>query len=195
MHPLPVALQAFALVISTATAVTGIATGDPALPTRGLPGQAGVPPLIRAADDRGRPAPSRGFVWPLDPVPAVVREFEAPPQPWAAGHRGVDLSAEAGQQVRAAGAGVVSYSGTIVGRGVVAVTHANGWKTTYEPVDQRVPTGTHVAAGDPIGVIATAPAHCAPRACLHWGLLIAADVYRDPLTLVKIGRPILLPLG
>ncbi len=31
-------------------------------------------------------------VWPLDPEPDVTRGFEPPPGPWAAGHRGVDLT-------------------------------------------------------------------------------------------------------
>ncbi|TWP35550.1 M23 family metallopeptidase [Leekyejoonella antrihumi] len=140
-------------------------------------------------------APGHGYVWPLTPQPQVVRGFEPPPQPWAAGHRGADLLGEAGQVVHAAGPGTVSFSGAIAGVGVVSVTHPNGWRTTYEPVDDRAATGTKVAAGARIGALASAGSHCAPRSCLHWGLLVAADTYRDPLTLLEDRRPILLPLG
>ncbi|MGH2179960.1 hypothetical protein, partial [Enterococcus faecalis] len=44
-----------------------------------------VPPPVPAAV----PAPLWG--WPLAGVPAVTRRFDAPPTPYAAGHRGVDL--------------------------------------------------------------------------------------------------------
>ena len=49
-------------------------------------------------------------VWPLDPRPDVVRPFEPPPHPYAAGHRGVDLAGSPGQAVHASLAGTVGYS-------------------------------------------------------------------------------------
>ncbi|AKU16407.1 murein hydrolase activator EnvC family protein [Luteipulveratus mongoliensis] len=143
----------------------------------------------------GRPAPAHGYVWPLDPQPEVVRAFEPPPLPWSPGHRGVDLRGHPGQVVRSAGAGRVVYSGVIAGRGVVSVEHSGGWRTTYEPLDSRVNVGTTLAAGSTIGHLATSGSHCAPGACLHWGLLTAPDTYRDPLQLLGARRPVLLPLG
>ncbi|GAB3594044.1 hypothetical protein GCM10027446_17280 [Angustibacter peucedani] len=143
-----------------------------------------------------RPAPVRSWGWPLAPRPAVVRPFRAPPTPWGAGHRGVDLAAAIGQPVLAAGAGRVTFSGVVAGRGVVVVTHAAGLRTSYEPLGRRVPTGRAVHAGDPLGVVADAGmlGHCAPAACVHWGLRDGAR-YLDPLTLVGRGPPVLLPLG
>ncbi|NHN54331.1 M23 family metallopeptidase [Calidifontibacter sp. DB0510] len=141
------------------------------------------------------PAPAHGYVWPLDPQPQVVRRFEQPPARWAAGHRGVDLLGSPGQQVRSAGGGVVVWSGMLAGRGVVSVRHPNGWRTTYEPVDRRAPPGTVVTPGAAIGSLATTGGHCLPRACLHWGLLVGKDSYRDPLTLLGDQRVVLLPLG
>lgn len=141
-----------------------------------------------------RVASERGFVWPLAPRPAVVRRFEQPKTQWSSGHRGVDLSAAVGQVVLSAGDGVVSFSGVIAGRGVITVRHSDGLRTTYEPVDQRLASGTVVHRRDPIGTISSAAGHCAPITCLHWGAIVG-QLYRDPLSLLGLGRPILLPLG
>ena len=138
---------------------------------------------------------SRGrFTWPLSPAPAVLRRFERPPHPWAHGHRGVDLLAAAGQPVLSAGEGIVAFSGVIAGRGVITVRHSGRLRTTYNPVDDRLLSGTVVHRGDRIGVLSPAPGHCAPLTCLHWGA-ISRGSYQDPLSLLGIGRPILLPLG
>jgi murein DD-endopeptidase MepM/ murein hydrolase activator NlpD len=96
--------------------------------------------------------------------------------------------------VLSAGEGVVAFSGVIAGRGVITVRHAGGLRTTYEPVDHRLASGTVVHPGTPIGVVSAAPGHCAPRVCLHWGA-VEGQIYRDPLSLLGFGRPILLPLG
>ena len=141
-----------------------------------------------------RVASHRGFVWPLAPRPTVLRPYEQPRTPWSSGHRGVDLSTTVGQVVVSAGDGVVSFSGVIAGRGVITVRHSGGLRTTYEPVDQRLLAGAVVHRGDPIGTISSAAGHCAPITCLHWGA-IAGQLCRDPLSLLGLGRPILLPLG
>jgi len=139
-------------------------------------------------------APRSGFVWPLFPRPAILRRFEQPRSQWSSGHRGVDLSATVGQAVFSAGEGVVAFSGVIAGRGVVTVRHSGGLRTTYEPVDQRLASAIVVHRGTTIGVISSTPGHCVPLTCLHWGA-IAGQLYRDPLSLLGFGRPILLPLG
>jgi murein DD-endopeptidase MepM/ murein hydrolase activator NlpD len=135
-----------------------------------------------------------GFGWPLDGVPAVVRRFDPPPQPWLPGHRGVDLAASPGATVRAAGPGTVAFAGTVAGRGVVSVQHANGLRTTYEPVEPSVVAGAAVAAGAPVGVLAAGHAGCPVAACLHWGLR-RGEVYLDPLALLGFVRVRLLPLN
>jgi murein DD-endopeptidase MepM/ murein hydrolase activator NlpD len=131
-------------------------------------------------------------VWPLRPEPPVVRGFDPPDDPWGAGHRGVDLLGTVGQPVGAALSGRVSWAGVLAGRGVVVVDHG-GTRTTYEPVDATVEIGAGVAAGAPIGTLALAGSHCAPRACLHWGWL-EGETYLDPLRLVGAGPVRLLPL-
>lgn len=131
-------------------------------------------------------------VWPLVPEPDVVRPFEPPPAPWAAGHRGVDLAGHAGQVVRAALGGTVGFVGSIGGKPVVTVIHG-ARRTTYEPVVATAVRGQEVSAGDPLGRLVVADSHCFPAACLHWGLIRGVD-YLDPLSLVGAGPIRLLPL-
>src|SRR5690349_9920713 len=114
------------------------------------------------------PVPHPSYSWPLAP-PRVTRRFEAPPQPWLAGHRGVDLAGTPGTQVRAAAAGTVVYAGPLAGRGVVSVLHAGGLRSTYEPVTPSVTTGDAVTAGQPLGILDTGHPGCPAPACLHWG--------------------------
>jgi murein DD-endopeptidase MepM/ murein hydrolase activator NlpD len=121
--------------------------------------------------------------WPLEPQPEVLRRFDPPPGPFAAGHRGVDLAGRVGQQVRSAGPGVVAFAGPVAGRGVVSVTHPGGLRTTYEPVAATVAAGDRVEVGAVLGVLTAAPGHCLPGTCLHWGLR-RGEVYLDPLGLL-----------
>ncbi|KQV72856.1 hypothetical protein ASC64_19640 [Nocardioides sp. Root122] len=150
----------------------------------------------------GLPGPAHGArvepvgAWPLDPEPEVVRGFEPPPGPWAAGHRGVDMAGRPGQAVRAALPGTVGFVGSIGGKPVVTVLHG-GRRTTYEPVVASVVRGRTVAAGDVLGRLTATDSHCFPAACLHWGLIRGTgdgQEYLDPLTLVGSGPVRLLPL-
>jgi murein DD-endopeptidase MepM/ murein hydrolase activator NlpD len=86
----------------------------------------------------------------------------------------------------------VTFAGNVAGRGVVAVGHQGGLRTTYEPVSPGVRAGDRVLAGAVLGVLAVGQ-HC-PRSCLHWGAL-RGDTYLDPLTLLRPpAPPVLLPL-
>jgi murein DD-endopeptidase MepM/ murein hydrolase activator NlpD len=134
------------------------------------------------------------FRWPLSPRPVVHRRFDQPRDQWSPGHRGVDLVAAVGQPVLSAGNGVVAFSGVIAGRGVITIRHPGGLRTTYQPVEGRLRPGTLVHRGSRIGVISATAGHCVPLTCLHWGA-ISGRTYRDPLSLLGAGRPILLPLG
>lgn len=147
---------------------------------------------LPAAADWWQPAPAREGVWPLLPRPQVVRGFDPPSSRWGAGHRGVDLLGHAGQPVRSALGGTVTFAAPLAGRGVVVIEHG-GLRTTYEPVRASVSVGDVVGAGGVIGTLRTAQSHCFPRACLHWGLRRGED-YLDPLTLVGAGPVRLLPL-
>ena len=153
-----------------------------------LASQAAAGPVPRA------PVPVAGFGWPLGGTPKVVRRFDPPPQPWLAGHRGVDLAGEPGAPVLAAGAGTVVFAGMLAGRGVVSIDHVNGLRTTYEPVLASITAGAAVGRGSRIGALEPGHPDCREAACLHWGLR-RGEVYLDPLTLLGSGRVRLLPLA
>lgn len=157
------------------------------------PGAVGVAPRSPAGDLPLAPVRAGSFRWPLDGAPRVVRRFDPPPSPWLPGHRGVDLAAEAGDPVRASGPGTVHFAGWVGGRRVVSVTHADGLRITYEPVEPTVRTGQAVAAGAQLGTLAAGHPGCRAPACLHWGLR-RGEEYLDPLALLGLGRVRLLPL-
>jgi murein DD-endopeptidase MepM/ murein hydrolase activator NlpD len=122
----------------------------------------------------------------------VVRPFQPPSTPYGPGHRGVDLGSTAGSTVLAAGDGVVAFAGRIADRELVSVQHADGIRTTYEPVAPLVATGDVVRRGQPIGVLWAGHPECAAAACLHWGAK-RGETYLDPLRLLGRGPVRLLP--
>ncbi|RXS80994.1 M23 family metallopeptidase [Streptomyces sp. TM32] len=161
-------------------------------------GRPGAPAAAEAAGLLGHPAraepstgPSAGErSWPVaGPAgirPTVLRGWDPPPSPWAAGHRGVDLASSAGAEVRAAAPGRVMYAGTVAGRGVLTIEVSRSGRpplrTTYEPVRPTARKGQHVTAGQRVAVLQRGPFHCrAP--CLHWGLR-RGKTYLDPLSLL-----------
>ena len=168
-------------ILLAVAGLTGLASlaPAPAAPVAPRPGTAGSPAVA--------------YGWPLAPEPAVLRRFAIGPRPWSPGHRGVDLAAAPRQAVLSAGTGVVTFAGVVAGRGVVAVGHPGGLRTTYEPLTPGVRAGDTVLAGAVLGALAPG-GHC-PRACLHWGAL-RGDAYVDPLTLLRPpAPPVLLPLA
>ena len=172
------------------------------LPTRSRSAYAAAAP----PRDSHRPPRTQGWTWPLAPprapAPCHRPRFEPPAKRWQTGHRGVDLLGGPGQEVLAAGGGLVSYAGPLFGRPVVAVDHTapgrDTLRTTYEPVDPAVKVGDKVRAGQLIGhLIDSAASHCAPRTCLHWGLVRGfghAERYLDPSALLERGPVRLLPV-
>jgi murein DD-endopeptidase MepM/ murein hydrolase activator NlpD len=148
--------------------------------------------LLAAAFSPARVQADPGWRYPVDGVPSVLRTFDPPAQPWLPGHRGVDLALRAFEPVLAAAAGTVTFAAPIAGQGVVVVSHGT-LRSTYEPVDADVEVGDRVAAGDVLGWLEPATAHCG-RTCLHWGVL-KGDTYLDPLSLIDRGPVVLLPLG
>jgi murein DD-endopeptidase MepM/ murein hydrolase activator NlpD len=129
---------------------------------------------------------------PLGGDLTVTRAFDPPPDPFAAGHRGVDLGGTSWSPVLAAGDGVVVFAGMVAGRPVVSIDHADGLRTTYEPVDPSVAAGQRVTRGSPIGTLVGGHAGCPREACLHWGLRLG-DTYLDPMALLRPPRVRLLP--
>ncbi|MFI7638195.1 peptidoglycan DD-metalloendopeptidase family protein [Nonomuraea sp. NPDC049400] len=144
--------------------------------------------LLPTAPARASPPTWR---WPLDGHPRILRRFAPPPEPWLAGHRGVDLAAPTATPVLAAGPGTVRFAGPVAGKGVVTVEHEGGLRTTYLPVEASVRRGQPVASGARLGVIEASTGHC-QESCLHWGLRRGTD-YLDPLLLLGHAPIRLLP--
>ena len=139
------------------------------------------PPATAYVDPAsGKPSPAR-----------VLRGFEAPEQKWSPGHRGVDMALAVGSPVVAAEDGVIAFVGTVAGKPVVSICHADGVRTTYQPVHGAVKQGQEVREGQVIGRLGN-PVDGYPG--LHWGALIAKDTYIDPLTLLDMPVIRLKPL-
>jgi murein DD-endopeptidase MepM/ murein hydrolase activator NlpD len=141
----------------------------------------------------GATAPPR-WAWPTASH-VVVRGFEAPATAYAAGHRGIDVAAEAGAAVRAVDDGVVAFAGTVADRGVVSVEH-DGVRSSVEPVDPAVEAGDAVRRGDVIGHVASGGDHAG---VLHLGARVrVGDGWAYVSPLIYLGgaeRAVLLPLG
>lgn len=144
--------------------------------------------------------------------PRVVHPFEKPAQRWSAGHRGVDLAVpENDRHVYAPAPGKVVFSGTVVNRKVLVLAHPDGRRSTFEPMDEALPVGTTVAAGEVIGTVAVTaggngerPYRRCTTACLYWGVRQGGDrgdgsgktaEYINPMSLLGSKEPsILLPV-
>ncbi|WP_173924273.1 murein hydrolase activator EnvC [Agromyces sp. Marseille-P2726] len=130
--------------------------------------------------------------WPVPAPIRVVDPFRAPPTPYAAGHRGIDLRIEPGAVVVAAAPGTVSYAGQVAGRGVVAIDHGGGVVSAIEPVEASVAQGAPVAAGDAIAVVGSG-GHCDAR-CVHFGVRVDGEYVSPFLFLGGLPRAVLLPM-
>jgi murein DD-endopeptidase MepM/ murein hydrolase activator NlpD len=119
------------------------------------------------------------LAWPLRGP--IMRGYEQPSSPYAAGHRGIDIGAAYGTPVRAAADGVVHFAGKVAGSLFVSIDHAHGLQTTYSWVSEvDTNKGAHVQAGDAIAMSgyghpgSTEPTH------LHFGVKDDGD-YVDPM--------------
>lgn len=164
---------------------------------RALPGMLGtLCLLLMVAVAPAAQAQTGRWQWPTPPPHQVVHAFDAPDHPYGPGHRGIDIAATAGEQVRAVEGGTVRFAGVVAGRGVVSVLHPDGLISTYEPVTAEVSDGQPVEEGESLGVLETADAadsHCTGQDCLHLGAR-QAGAYLDPLPLLGARGPsVLLP--
>ena len=164
------------------------------LPARSGAAVTGFRPRAMAMRLAAADAPSdTAYAPPIAGPMRVLRPFQPPPTPYSAGHRGVDLGTPPGAEVLAAGAGLVTFAGTVAGRGVVVIAHPDGIRTEYEPVRAFVAAGQAVARGRPIGRVSGQHGAWPPGRCLHWGAR-RGDVYLDPLLLLRPLGPVrLLP--
>ncbi|MEO0313414.1 MAG: hypothetical protein RL140_644 [Actinomycetota bacterium] len=105
--------------------------------------------------------------------PVLMRDFLQPSADWSAGHRGVDYLVAVGEPVYAPSSGIIRFSGQLVNRSVISITHPNGLISSVEPVCSSVDKGESVSAGQQIGQVCSQEqyiSHCGQKLCLHFGI-------------------------
>lgn len=102
------------------------------------------------------------FIWPVNGD--VVKRFN-PDE-----HRGIDIAANAGDDVLATLDGVVNWIGkTPRGEPCISIDHPNGLTSTYLPVRATVSKGQSVKAGDIIGTLSSEIDKTSDLPHLHFG--------------------------
>jgi murein DD-endopeptidase MepM/ murein hydrolase activator NlpD len=78
---------------------------------------------------------------------------------------------------------------------VLSIDHGAGLVSSFEPVVSALQRGQSVQRDEVIGRLGGGPTHCAPIACLHWGVRKDGR-YINPLLLVPgwRGPAVLLPM-
>lgn len=130
--------------------------------------------------------------WPVTGSHTISRGYEAPSVFFGAGHRGIDLVAEVGQEVLAPADGVVHFVGKVVDRELISLDHG-GLLSTFEPVTSTLSEGAKVTRGQVIGMLGSSTDinyHCT---CLHMGARQGKQ-YLSPLAMMaSIAPAVLLP--
>jgi len=193
-------IRAFTTAVAVVVAVTLVARAPagrqpaqrPSLaiaPTRGV--------ALASSIDGSETTPAYGtYAWPVNGP--VIRPFEPPPDPYAAGHRGIDIAVPFGTPMVAAQDGTVAFAGWVGGQLFISIDHADGVRTTYSWISAvSVKKGDVVRKGSVIG--ATGHGHpdvATPH--LHFGARIGST-YIDPMLLLARGSVVglirLAPLG
>jgi len=118
------------------------------------------------------------WTWPVGGP--VVRAFDPPGSPYGSGHRGIDIAAPVGTDVRAPAAGVVTFAGSVGGRLFVTIDHGGGLLSTCSFLSGLlVHEGDVMVQGQPIALSGSGHAgDVSPD--VHLGVRLAGQ-YVDPL--------------
>lgn len=155
-----IVLALAAAVLAARGPTVGLWAGEPAL---AAPVQADPP-----SASLGRPA----YAPPVEAP--IVDPFRPPATPYGPGNRGIEFATAPGTAVRAAGAGTVSFAGSVAGSLHVTVAHPDGIRTSYSFLaDITVRRGEAVDQGTVVG-------HTGSR--FHVGAR-RGDIYIDPASL------------
>jgi murein DD-endopeptidase MepM/ murein hydrolase activator NlpD len=143
--------------------------------------------LVLATAGTVAPATAASLPPYLRPVRgAILRHFEPPPTPYAAGHRGIDMAAPVGTPVLAANDGVVAFAGPVAGRLFASIDHPDGIRTTYSFLSAvYVKKGQNIVRGQTIAASGTGDGS-SPQPHLHFGARTGGD-YIDPEPLLLDG--------
>lgn len=126
------------------------------------------------------------WLWPLSGP--IATPFQAPSHAFGAGHRGIDIVAEAGADVRASHGGSISFVGPVGGVPTVSVQWGSV-VSTYQPVEPLVEEGQVVVSGEVLGRLGQRHGECT---CLHFGVRVSGD-YRDPRSFLPRGAVLKSP--
>ncbi|MFN2590917.1 MAG: M23 family metallopeptidase, partial [Actinomycetota bacterium] len=112
------------------------------------------------------------YAWPV--LGPVIHGYEPPETPYSAGHRGIDIGAPFGSELRAAADGVVAFAGWVGGSLFISIDHPDGVRTTYSWL-----SAIAVRKGDTVGreqlIGATGHGHPElPDPHLHFGARIGS---------------------
>ena len=149
------------------------------------------PAVAARASDIAAAAGEPRWSWPVAPV-VVANAYAAPPRPYAAGHRGIDLAASPGAVVSSPSTATVRFAGVVVDRAVLTLDHGDGVLSSYEPLASELEVGAEVVAGTRLGLV-SAGGHCAAD-CLHVGVRIDGQYVSPLLFFDRVPRAVLLPL-
>ncbi|AWB95755.1 M23 family peptidase [Agromyces badenianii] len=188
-----------AIVIAIAPASATVAHGSAAAGGEAV-GMVGATEAIEAIEAIDGAKASRAvgpnaepWRWPVPAPIRVVAPFRAPPTPYTAGHRGIDIAVTPAATVAAPASGAISFAGMVAGRPVVAIDHGDGVVSAIEPVAAlaRIEAGMRVTAGEAIGTVSTG-GHCEAD-CVHFGVRVDGEYVSPFLFLGGLPRAVLLP--
>jgi murein DD-endopeptidase MepM/ murein hydrolase activator NlpD len=152
---------------------------------------AGASPEQSTRGHTGSPQAVRGsWGWPMASPRVLARPYFAPPTPYAAGHRGIDIRAAASSPVLAPADGIVHFVGVVVDRPVLSITQRGGVLSSFEPVASALSAGDLVVRGEVVGTLLAG--HCA-MPCLHLGARVDGEYVNPLLFLGGVPWSVLLP--
>ena len=129
-----------------------------------------------------------GWTWPVDGPVLRPYFFTILPEPIAGHHRGVDIGAAPGTEVRAPATGLVTFAGTLPqgGRGLTIQTADGLSVTLLQLAATFAPRGTPVAEGAVVALAGPSSDPVTADPHVHLGVRVTAEEegYVDPLTLL-----------
>ena len=129
--------------------------------------------------------------WPVT-KPFVVRSFLKPSSDWGAGHRGLDLETDPGEEILAPLDGEITFAGQAFGTPTIVLSRGE-LSTVLQPgcADERHRAGVTVDRGEAIGrlCLGSEQHHCADAYCLHWSCRYQNEEYLNPLFMVGLLEP------
>lgn len=131
------------------------------------------------------------WTWPVPEPVSLTRPYAAPAHEYGPGHRGIDMRAHDGGEVRAPADGVVAFVGQVADRRLVTIDHGDGLVSTLEPVVTELAPGTTVRGGETLGTVSTG-GHTSPGE-LHLGVRRDGEYINPLLLLGQVPRAVLLP--